>query len=82
LRWTPHRHEQATAAAAPPTETELVRNVERLDLAYWGVPSPGQEAGWQTQWDGTAIPELVRVRLVFGEHDRRRFPDLVAAPQS
>ncbi len=82
LRWTPHRHELSTAAAAPPTETELVGNVERLDLAYWGTSPSGQEAGWQTQWDGPAIPELIRIRLVFGDKDRRRFPDLIAAPQS
>jgi general secretion pathway protein J len=81
LRWTPHRHELSTAAT-PPTETELVGNVERLDLAYWGASSPGQEIAWQAQWDGPAIPELIRVRLVFGENDRRRFPDLIAAPQS
>jgi general secretion pathway protein J len=82
LRWTPHRHELSTAAAAPPTETELVGNVERLDLAYWGASPSAQETGWQAQWDGPAIPELIRVRLVLGEKDRRRFPDLIAAPQS
>lgn len=82
LRWTPHRHEVSTAAATPPTETELVGNVEHLDLAYWGTSSSGQETGWQSQWDGPAIPELIRVRLVFGKNDRRRFPDLIAAPQS
>jgi general secretion pathway protein J len=82
LRWTPHRHELSTAAATPPTETELVSNVERLDLAYWGTSPSGQETAWQTEWDGSAIPELIRVRLVFGENDRRRFPDLIAAPQS
>ena len=82
LRWTPHRHELSTAAAAPPTETELVGNVEHLDLAYWGTSPSGQETGWQSQWDGPAVPELIRVRLVFGEKDRRRFPDLIAAPQS
>jgi general secretion pathway protein J len=82
LRWTPHRHELSTAAAAPPTETELVGNVERLDLAYWGTSPSGQETGWQAQWDGPAIPELIRVRLAFGANDRRRFPDVIAAPQS
>ncbi len=82
LRWTPHRHELSTAAASPPTETELVGNVERLDLAYWGTSPSGQETGWQAQWDGPAIPELIRVRLVFSANDRRRFPDLIAAPQS
>lgn len=81
LRWTPHRHELSDAPPPQPTETELVRDVERLELAYWGSPSPGQAAGWQAQWDGPAIPELIRVRLVFGKDDRRRFPDLIAAPQ-
>jgi general secretion pathway protein J len=82
LHWTPHRHELSIAAAVPPTETELVGNVERLDLAYWGTSPSGQEKGWQAQWDGPAIPGLIRIRLVFGENDRRRFPDLIAAPQS
>jgi general secretion pathway protein J len=82
LRWAPHRHELSTAATPPPTETELVSNVQRLDLAYWGTSPSGQETGWQAQWDGPAIPELIRIRLVFGENDRRRFPDLIAAPQS
>ncbi len=82
LRWTPHRHELSTAAATPPTETELVGSVERLDLAYWGPSPSGQGTGWQAQWDGPAIPELIRVRLVFDKDDRRRFPDLIAAPQS
>jgi general secretion pathway protein J len=82
LRWTPHRHELSVGPPAQPTETELVGNVERLDLAYWGLSPSGQQTGWQTQWDGPAIPELIRVRLGFAEHDRRRFPDLIAAPQS
>jgi general secretion pathway protein J len=82
LVWTPHRHESSTAPALQPTKTELLGNVEHLDLAYWGTAPSGQEVGWQTAWDGPAIPELVRIRLVFGENDRRRFPDLIAAPQS
>src|SRR6516225_11158322 len=51
LRWTPHRHELSTAPAPEPIETELIRGVERLDLAYWGSPSANQPAGWQAQWD-------------------------------
>jgi general secretion pathway protein J len=82
LRWTPHHHELSNAPAEQATETELVGNVERLDLAYWGTSPSGQETGWQTQWDGPAGPELIRVRLVFGANDRRRFPDLIAAPLS
>lgn len=82
LRWTPHRHELIISPPPEPTVTELIRRVDRLDLAYWGSPSPAQAGGWQAQWDGPGIPELIRVRLVFGKDDHRRFPDLIAAPQS
>ena len=80
LRWSPHRHELTNAPEPEPVETELIRGVERLDLAYWGSPSPDQAAGWQSQWDGPAIPGLIRVRLAFASGDRRRWPDLIAAP--
>jgi general secretion pathway protein J len=82
LRWSPRRHELSTVPVPEPTETELVRDVDRLELAYWGSSAPDQAASWRTQWDGPAIPQLIRVRLVLGPDDRRRFPDLIAAPQS
>jgi general secretion pathway protein J len=81
LRWTPHRHELSSAPAPEPTETELVRDVDQLELAYWGASSPDQTAGWLAQWDGPGVPDLIRVRLGFGKDDRRRFPDLIAASQ-
>ena len=81
LRWTPRRHEQSTAPPPEPIETELIRRVERLDLAYWGPPSPGQPPSWQSRWDGRDVPELIRVRLGFAKGDRRRWPDLITAPQ-
>ena len=81
LRWTPRRHERSIAPPPEPIETELIRGVERFDLAYWGSPSPGEPAGWQSRWDRRDIPELIRVRLGFATGDRRRWPDLIAAPQ-
>ena len=81
LRWTPHRHELTTAPEPEPIETELIGGVESLDFAYWGSPSADQPAGWQAQWDGSNIPELIRVRLAFAKGDRRRWPDLIAAPR-
>jgi general secretion pathway protein J len=81
LRWTPHRHELSSAPPPEAIETELIRRVDRLDLAYWGAASPGEPAGWRTHWDGVAIPELIRVRLTFAAGAGRRFPDLIAAPQ-
>jgi general secretion pathway protein J len=81
LRWTPHRHELTTAPEPEPIETELIRGVAHLEFAYWGSPSADQPAGWQSQWDGFNIPQLIRVRLAFAKGDRRRWPDLIAAPQ-
>jgi general secretion pathway protein J len=81
LRWIPHRHELSNAPAPEPIETELIRGVDRVDLSYWGSPSPEQPRGWLAQWDGGAIPDLIRLRLAFAKDDRRRFPDLIAAPQ-
>jgi general secretion pathway protein J len=81
LRWTPRRHELSTAPPPEPMETELIQGVESLNFAYWGTPEPGQPAGWQQQWNGPGVPELVRLRLGFAKGDRRRWPDLIAAPQ-
>jgi general secretion pathway protein J len=81
LSWTPRRHELSSAPPPEPVETELMRGVERIDVAYWGSSAPGQPPGWQPQWDGPAIPELIRLRLGFAKGDRRRWPDLIAAPQ-
>jgi general secretion pathway protein J len=81
LRWTPRRHELSSAPPPEPTETELLGRVDRLDFAYWGAPVAGQPAAWRAQWDGPEIPELIRLRLGFAEGDRRRWPDLIAAPQ-
>lgn len=81
LRWTPRRHELSNAPPPEPTETELLGRVDRLDFAYWGAPVTGQPAAWQAQWDSPELPELIRLRLGFGQGDRRRWPDLIAASQ-
>jgi len=80
LTWSPHLHEIPLGPPPPPTDTELVARVVRLDIAYWGSTAPDQAAAWQARWDGPSLPVLVRIRLVFGKGDQRRWPDLIAAP--
>jgi general secretion pathway protein J len=80
LTWTPHLHEIPLGPPPPPTDTELLARVARLDIAYWGAAASDQPAAWQARWDGPAPPELVRIRLAFGKGDERRWPDLIAAP--
>ncbi len=73
LRASPRQPGQRT----PPVDIELLRGVERLEASYWrGGPQPG----WVRSWDAPALPALVRLRLVFPAGDRRRWPDIVAAP--
>lgn len=80
LSWSPYRHERALVPPPPATDTELLQGVARLDLAYWNPPAGDQPAGWKSSWEELSTPGLIRVRLVFGENDRRRWPDLITAP--
>jgi general secretion pathway protein J len=80
LVWSPHRHELTSTKPAS-NDTELLRGVARLDLAYWGTTAPDSPPGWLAQWDGPAIPQLVRIRLTFAKGDARHWPDMIVAPQ-
>ncbi len=78
LRWSPHLHVGRPAGGGPrPSlpvqETEILRDVQRLEIAYW-------KDGWQAGWDENAMPALVRLRIVFPPGDPRHWPDIVAAP--
>ena len=77
LRWTPYLHARRLGPPPAPEESELLRGVERIEVAYWSAAAGG---GWLPAWTRAELPDLVRVRLVFARGDRRRWPDVVAAP--
>jgi general secretion pathway protein J len=77
LRWVPHLHARRLGPPPAPQETELLRGVERLDLAYWSAADGGV---WLPVWNRTEAPDLVRIRFVFPRGDRRHWPDIIAAP--
>jgi general secretion pathway protein J len=81
LIWKPQQHEFLTGPAPKPTVTELISGVDRLAIAYWGATTPDQPAAWQSQWDGATAPALIRIHIAFAKGDRRRWPDLIVAPQ-
>jgi general secretion pathway protein J len=76
LHWTLHFPGQQADMRRENT-TELLSGVERIDIAY------RQEGGdaWLAEWHAPGNPALVRIRVVFPAGDRRRWPDLVAAPK-
>lgn len=81
LAWTPHRHEHRQGGPPQPTQTVLLRGVERLEFAYWGATGDGQPGAWQARWDGSTLPELIRLHVVFGKDDHRHWPDLMTTPR-
>jgi general secretion pathway protein J len=80
LTWAPHQHQSGGVKPAA-TETELIRDVVRVELAYWDGSAPDGQAGWVAQWEGPVLPDIIRIRLHFAEGDARRWPDLLVAPQ-
>jgi general secretion pathway protein J len=81
LLWAPHRHEIASGPAPELSEVELIRGVDRFDLAYRAPAVLNQPGGWVVKWDGPTPPELIRVRVRFAKDDPRHWPDLIAAAQ-
>jgi general secretion pathway protein J len=79
--WQPHRHE-LTGSPSRSTVSEILSGVDRLQFAYWGLPSPTAAAPtWLAAWEGPGLPDLVRIRLGFGQGDPRHWPDLIVAPR-
>jgi general secretion pathway protein J len=77
LRWTPYLHARRLGPPPVPQESELLRNLARLEIAYWSAAAGGR---WLSAWTRADLPDLVRIRLVFRRGDTRRWPDIVAAP--
>ncbi|HYZ63016.1 MAG TPA: prepilin-type N-terminal cleavage/methylation domain-containing protein, partial [Acetobacteraceae bacterium] len=71
LRWTPHYRNPIRPPPAPERIT-LLRDVERLELAYW---EPQQ--GWRAEWQDPQLPQLIRIRLAFAKASKRNAPDIV-----
>ena len=82
MRWRAHaRGDAAEAPAAPPAETELLRHVAALDLAYFVPATDKQRGRWETSWTKPgALPALIRLDVRFHRGDPRRWNDLIVAP--
>jgi len=75
LRWRPYLHVSRLRPAQPATETELLRNVQRIDVTFWRAGG-----GWTQVWRSPDLPALVRIHLILRPGDPRHWPDIVAAP--
>lgn len=76
LRWMPHIHAIRTGPVPSAATSEILRDVDRIELAYW----PTAQGGWTQVWQSPEPPRLVRLRIVFVDPSRGFWPDIVAAP--
>jgi general secretion pathway protein J len=75
LRWRPWMHAVHLRPVPPPVETELLRGVQGLELAF--LSSGGR---WVGTWRNQDLPALIRIRILFPPGDPRHWPDIVTAP--
>lgn len=81
LRWRRHARDARVAAAQPVAESELLRNVAAVELAYFVRATDQQPAHWESRWTRpSAMPDLIRVRVRFRPGDRRVWNDVVVSP--
>jgi general secretion pathway protein J len=74
LRWQPYVHARLLNPAPAMSESELLRGVSDIELAFW---APG--TGWVGSWRSPNLPTLVRLRVRFPAGDVRHWPDIIAA---
>jgi general secretion pathway protein J len=75
LRWAPH-YRTLTGAPPLPHESILAENVDHIELSY--LVAGSAHAIWTDRWQSEALPELLRMRIVFRPGDTRHWPDIVA----
>ncbi len=65
-----------------PHETVLLEHLESLSFKYFGQTGEGGTPSWKPSWNGQrSLPRLVSLKIGFREGDRRRWPELIAAPR-
>jgi general secretion pathway protein J len=69
--------------ARPPQDEVLLRDVQSLEVAYFGEAPPEGRHRWQSQWRHRPVPpDLVRIRVRFAAGDGRWWPDLMIRPMA
>ena len=80
LRYAAHYHHPIGPPPAP-ANALLLEGVDHIDIAYFR-PGAGRLGGyWLPVWTEPVPPSLIRIRIVFTDPGRRRWPDIVAGPK-
>jgi len=74
LLWRPHYGRRLLPSPSPDS-ISLLRDVERLELAYWEPVGK-----WRSEWKAGKLPRLIRIRFVFTRQSGRTAPMIVVQP--
>jgi general secretion pathway protein J len=83
LAWKAYRPEDLGASAfRPEDERALLEGIGNVEFTYYGALDRQRPAEWFDRWIGSrALPQLIRIRVSFPPHDRRRWADFIVAPK-
>jgi len=84
LGWT-LLHPELAEAATPRRDGErvLLKQVESLDIRYFGDLNFADTPGWQSRWaDPVFPPRLVAIDIGFAADDPRSWPTMIVAPHA
>lgn len=73
LSWLPHRHVMPRGVPDAPQKAVLLSPVSDLEIGYF---THGQ---WLAEWTMEGLPDLVRIRIVLPDQEKRAWPDIVVA---
>jgi general secretion pathway protein J len=62
-----------------PARIALLSGVDHIELSYWDPTLNLPPGEWVTAWEGTSVPKLLRIRIVFLAGSHARWPDIVVA---
>lgn len=86
MSWVLDRNGRPATAPESGISHEIVLDgVRGLTISYLELVARGNgeiELNWQDEWiDKSTLPASVRVRVEFGQNDRRQWPELIVAPR-
>ncbi|MEM7620867.1 MAG: prepilin-type N-terminal cleavage/methylation domain-containing protein [Pseudomonadota bacterium] len=83
LRLTLFRpHQQSTSIPPPFYDRVLLENIEDVRFEYAWSSLQHQNTKWSSHWQNKEdLPSLIRIKVIFKEEDRRRWPMLIIAPR-
>ncbi|WEQ51060.1 prepilin-type N-terminal cleavage/methylation domain-containing protein [Komagataeibacter oboediens] len=73
LSWLPHQHVLPRGLPGAPQRAVLLSPVSDMEISYF---AHGQ---WLAEWATDGLPDLVRIRIVLPDQEKRVWPDIVIA---